>query len=206
MGSELAYMAAAMMFVLGIKRLSRVKTAAAGNRLAAKGMLLAIATTLVVLYGSVGIWIVLGGVLLGSAIGFTLAQRVPMTAMPELVALFNGLGGAASLLVALAEIDQRRTIFDQVSGDLDIIANYGAAVGVDSAAAVAISILIGSVTVAGSLVAYAKLAPASSTGPRSGRSDPSSSTLCWYWSRSPWRGRPCSAHTTPRPCCNSPWP
>jgi NAD(P) transhydrogenase subunit beta len=154
---QLAYMAAAMMFILGIKRLSRVKTAAAGNRLAAMGMLLAIATTLVLLYGTIGIGVVLGGMVLGSVIGAILAQRVPMTAMPELVALFNGLGGAASMLVALAEIDQRRSIFDQVSGRLDFIAHYAAAVGADSAAAVAVSILVGAVTLSGSLVAYAKL-------------------------------------------------
>jgi NAD(P) transhydrogenase subunit beta len=160
---ELAYMAAALLFILGIKRLSRVRTAAGGNRLAALGMALAIATTLVLLFGELGLWIVLAGGVLGSAIGLVLAKRVPMTAMPEMVGLLNGFGGAASMLVALAEVDARRVAFEgfKTPGSSLSFHDCLAAleeVGNGGAVAIALSILIGAVTFSGSMVAYLKLA------------------------------------------------
>ena len=142
---QLVYMVAALCFILGIKRLSGVKTARSGNAYAALGMVIAVGLTLFVLT-DVTWWVLLGGVAAGTIVGLVLATRVQMTAMPELVALFNGLGGAASALVALATVAG-------VSGE-----NTVASGGADFAIALVLSILIGAVTLSGSLIAWGKLA------------------------------------------------
>ena len=105
---QLVYMAAAVLFILGLKKLTKVKTARAGNRLASLGMLVAVAMTvyLVVFDGELAIALpyMLGGLVVGTAIGVFLAKKVEMTEMPELVALLNGFGGASSALVGLAAL------------------------------------------------------------------------------------------------------
>lgn len=146
---EWIYMLAAVLFVVGLKRLSGVRTARVGNQLAALGMGLATAATAYLLFGAVSLWIVLAGVLVGLVVGGALASRVPMTAMPELVAFFNGLGGAASMFVALAEVVNH--VADRPEAAL-------AAERTDFALAIALSVLIGGVTLSGSLIAYGKLA------------------------------------------------
>ena len=98
---NLLYIASAILFIFGIKWLGRAETARRGNRLSSAGMLLAVVATL--LYGGLSWPLVVGGILTGAAIGLWLATRVQMTGMPELVALFNGFGGLASLLVGAAE-------------------------------------------------------------------------------------------------------
>ena len=106
---QASYMLAALLFILGIKRLARVRTAQSGNQIAAVAMLLAICVTVWHLWGEVfDLKVLFGGLALGGVIGLLLAKRVQMTSMPELVALFNGLGGVASLLVAWAEIERAR--------------------------------------------------------------------------------------------------
>jgi NAD(P) transhydrogenase subunit beta len=158
-GEQLLYMGAAVLFILGIKRLSGVKTARSGNALAALGMLLAVAVTMVTLWGQVGLLVLGGGVAVGVIVGLALAIRVPLTAMPELVAFFNGLGGAASLLVALAQVVYFVGLGDGATMSAGHPLADGALVGGGPfAAAVVISILIGAVTLSGSLVAYGKLA------------------------------------------------
>ena len=96
---QIAYVVSAVLFILGLKGLTRPRTAVRGNMLGAMAMLLAIVVTLldreVISFG----WILVG-IAIGSAAGAVLAQRIEMTAMPQLVALFNGLGGGASTLVA----------------------------------------------------------------------------------------------------------
>src|SRR6187402_1945464 len=87
---ELLYMAAAFLFVIGIKRMSAVRSAMNGSRLAALGMFVAVATTLLFLQGEGGILLVILGVAIGTAAGWLLAVRVPMTSMPEMVGLLNG--------------------------------------------------------------------------------------------------------------------
>ena len=99
-----AYIAAAILFILGLKLLGKQATARRGNLLSAVGMLIAIVATLLV-SGLHYQWIIVG-LVIGSAIGAVAAQRVQMTAMPEMVALFNGAGGLASLLVGLGGISQ----------------------------------------------------------------------------------------------------
>jgi NAD(P) transhydrogenase subunit beta len=155
---QLVYMAAALCFILGIKRLSGVRTARGGNILASVGMAVAVAITLV-LVEAVTWWVLLGGVALGTIVGFLLATRVQMTAMPELVALFNGLGGAASALVALAEVMKFRQDEMGLAGMPTLVEGIpGGTGGGTFATAIGLSILIGGVTLSGSLIAYAKLA------------------------------------------------
>ncbi|HVS18968.1 MAG TPA: NAD(P)(+) transhydrogenase (Re/Si-specific) subunit beta [Planctomycetota bacterium] len=161
-------MAAALLFVLGIKRLSGVKTAKSGARLAAVGMFVAVAATLVFLWGEGGLFLIALGVGIGAVVGAVLALRVPMTSMPEMVALLNGFGGAASLCVALAEVSRFGGLEGletaqrvDAQGPITLLTGYatkhGAAGGFDYAFAIVLSILIGAVTFSGSLVAFAKL-------------------------------------------------
>ncbi len=98
---KLTYIVAAVLFILGLKNMAHPRTAVRGNVLGALGMILAVVVTLtgVERYG-----LIIVGVLIGAAIGMVLAVRIQMTAMPQLVALFNGFGGIASTLVAGAEV------------------------------------------------------------------------------------------------------
>jgi NAD(P) transhydrogenase subunit beta len=132
------YLLAAVLFIVGLKRLSSPATAARGNQISAVGMLIAIVVTLldqqVVEYG-----VVIAGLVVGAAIGAVLAIRVEMTSMPELVAAFNGFGGAASALLAVAELLRAD---DAPTRTLVTIA---------------LSVLIGTITFSGSFVAFGKL-------------------------------------------------
>ncbi len=136
----LAYLASAVLFILGIKRLSHPATAAGGNRLAAVGMLLAVVATLLE-SGLEYTWI-LAGLAIGGLIGGVMARTVKMTAMPEMVAVFNGFGGAASGLVAVGE-------YLRVSG--------AETLAIDSGVSIMAGTLIGAVTFSGSMIAFGKL-------------------------------------------------
>lgn len=139
---NLAYLLAAVAFIMGLKMLSRVATATRGNRLSALGMLIAIAATFFTISGGTSIsliWIAIG-LLIGGAIGAVLALRVPMTSMPQMVALLNGFGGIASLLVAAGS-------YHRMGGNM----NW------DGQLATGLAVLIGGVTLTGSLMAYGKL-------------------------------------------------
>jgi NAD(P) transhydrogenase subunit beta len=135
---QFAYLFAAICFIFGLKLLAHPRTAVRGNRLAAVGMLIALAVTL--FDPEVGHLVTIGlGVLIGGTIGLVLARRVELTEMPQLVAAFNGFGGGASVLVAGAELMKTG--------------------GGTTAAliAAALSGIIGSVTFFGSFVAFGKL-------------------------------------------------
>lgn len=101
----LGYLISAALFIFGLKKLGHPRTAPRGNQYGAMGMLVAVLTTIVdmQLAGDMEWTLIIAGLVLGSVIGIIMAVRVEMTGMPELVALFNGFGGAASALVALAE-------------------------------------------------------------------------------------------------------
>src|SRR6476661_7115105 len=101
-GIAIAYIVAAVLFILGLKRLSSPATARSGNQLAAIGMALALAATLLDRQ-IVSFWIIAAGTLIGAAIGIYFARTVQMTAMPQMVALFNGMGGGTAALVSVAE-------------------------------------------------------------------------------------------------------
>ncbi len=150
---NLAYLAAAILFILDLKWMAHPRTAVRGNRAGAIGMLIAVIATLLSpewqKYGGDGIgWSYVAiGLAVGAAIGAFAALRVKMTAMPELVGLFNGFGGAASVLVAAA------AIVEAVSTDFATIESPG-----QMKVATVLSALIGSVTLFGSYVAVGKLA------------------------------------------------
>src|SRR5678815_1546661 len=97
-----AYIVSAVLFIFGLKRLSSPATARSGNQLAAFGMVLARTATLldrqILSFGTIAI-----GMLLGAAVGTYFARTVQMTAMPQMVALFNGMGGGTAALVSVAE-------------------------------------------------------------------------------------------------------
>lgn len=139
---NVGYLLAAILFIFGLKGLTHPRTAVRGNLLGACGMLLAIVITLTD-HRIVSFEIILAGIILGAAIGAVLALKIEMTAMPELVALFNGFGGIASVLVAGAAL---------VESTLG-----GGSALVQTTVATAASGLIGAVTFWGSLVAFGKL-------------------------------------------------
>jgi NAD(P) transhydrogenase subunit beta len=139
----LAYLAAASLFILGLKRLASPRTARGGNRMAAVGMLIAIVGALVS-EQILNPMELVGGLALGGAIGLLLARRTQLTEMPELVAAFNGFGGAASALVAGAEVV--RAASEPLPTDDALMAFT-----------IGLSVLIGAVTLTGSFVAFAKL-------------------------------------------------
>ena len=147
------YILATVGFIFGIKRLSGVRSARSGNQIAAIGMLIATVGVLVQV-GALSWPVAIAGLVIGSGIGIYLARSVEMTAMPELVAAFNGLGGAASAFVGLAFIVQ------SASGDLPEGIESAALfdrISKQSAITLPISILVGVATLTGSLVAYLKL-------------------------------------------------
>ena len=132
----LGYVAASGLFIMGLKMLGSPATARKGNLVSAVGMLVAIVAALLD-QGIVEFTWIIGGMIVGGAIGAIAARSVAMTSMPEMVALFNGLGGAASLLVGWAALTPTAEVFTLVT--------------------IVLSILIGGVTLTGSLIAYGKL-------------------------------------------------
>ena len=146
---NLAYVIAATLFVFGIKMLGSAETARRGNMISGIGMLIAIVVTLLN-KGMSYEWIV-AGLIVGTLIGGISARVVKMTSMPELVALFNGFGGLASLLVAWAELEKVRGIGWQA---------YSIEMGTSSyfsSFVIYLAMLIGGITFTGSLYAYGKL-------------------------------------------------
>ncbi len=141
-GIELAYLTAAALFILGLKKLGSPATARKGNFIAAVGMLIAIIATLLNQSVLNYEWILIG-IIAGSLIGAIAAQKVAMTDMPQMVGIFNGVGGAASALVAVGEFWRVLSTTGTVPLDATFIAILG--------------VLIGGVTLTGSILAFAKL-------------------------------------------------
>ena len=135
---NLSYIAASILFIVGLKMLGSPDTARKGNFLSSSGMLLAVLITLLD-QNIVDYKYIAGALVAGSIVGYFAATKVKMTSMPEMVAIFNGFGGIASLLVGSAEY---------VSGTFDNPAFLGA---------IFLTVLIGGVTFTGSIVAYGKL-------------------------------------------------
>ncbi len=144
----LAFLAASVLFILGIKLLSSPKTARLGNLVAAGGMFIALLATLPLLHGGAGaavpglnVFLMVAGIGVGLAVGAVGAYRVKMTAMPQMVALFNGAGGGAAALVAAMEFARH-----PAGGPNGWFI-----------AAMLFAALIGAVSFSGSLIAFAKL-------------------------------------------------
>jgi H+-translocating NAD(P) transhydrogenase subunit beta len=148
---EISYLIASVLFIFGLKMLSHPETARKGNFLASIGMVMAIICTLLFHtkdgqpIGHIGL--ILAAIAIGTAIGWTIAVKVKMTAMPQLVSFFNGMGGAAAALISLME-------FPRMSPEL--IAGHGMLNG--HAIAILLGLVIGSVSFAGSMIAFGKLA------------------------------------------------
>ena len=139
---DAAYLGAAALFILGLKGLTHPRTAVRGNLLGACGMLLAVVATLLSRQ-ILSFELILAGVVAGALVGLVLAVRIEMTAMPQLVALFNGFGGVASVLVAGAALAESSLSEAPPAAQFTV--------------ATAASGLIGAVTFWGSVVAFAKL-------------------------------------------------
>ncbi|MEM9739284.1 MAG: NAD(P)(+) transhydrogenase (Re/Si-specific) subunit beta [Pseudomonadota bacterium] len=147
------YLVSAVLFIFAIRGLSSPATARNGNMLGMIGMAIAAGTTFALVVPSLEpatIGLIAGGLLLGGGIGAMLAQRAPMTDMPQLVGLFNALGGGASLLVALGAFYAPAS-FGITSGIIE------GGLPARSMVELSLSILLGAVTVSGSLIAAAKL-------------------------------------------------
>ena len=138
---SLAYLLAAVLFILGLKQLSGPKTAARGNQTAAVGMVIALLATIPLLhFTTAGVIIILLGILIGAPVGAISARRVHMTAMPQMVAAFNGVGGGAAALVSISEL---------------LHAGLHPAIQVSFPSI--FSMVVGGISFAGSAIAFAKL-------------------------------------------------
>ncbi len=159
--TRLGYLISAVLFIFGLKGLTHPRTAVRGNFLGALGMLVAV---VVVLFDSklVGIGGLIGGLAAGSVLGVILAARVQMTAMPQLVAIFNGFGGAASAFVAAGEyvaVKERMLGGTLSSTEYFALLNDSGMMGdhVVQTVAIGFAALVGAMTFTGSVIAFAKL-------------------------------------------------
>src|SRR6266446_1044977 len=144
---QLIYLLAAICFIIGLRRLSSPATARSGNQVAAVGMALAVLATFflddIINSGLTGYALIIVGALIGGGVGFYLARSVQMTAMPQMVALFNGMGGGAAAFSSTAEF-------------LNLV-NGGSAIPIDVSVTTALGVVIGSISMAGSVIALGKL-------------------------------------------------
>jgi H+-translocating NAD(P) transhydrogenase subunit beta len=141
-GIQLTYLIAASLFILGLKKLGSPATARNGNVIAAVGMLLAVVATMLDQH-VLNYEMILIGLAIGSVLGAIAAYKVQMTEMPQMVGLLNGLGGAASALVAVAEFWRLLDAGETIPLDVNI--------------SMLLDVLIGGVTFTGSMLAFAKL-------------------------------------------------
>ncbi len=148
----ICYLIGSVTFIIGLKMLSNPATARKGNLVAAAGMTIAIAGT-IFLYEEDGVklhnylWI-FGGLAIGGIIGTLSAKKVKMTAMPEMVSLFNGMGGACAMLISLVEFDH---LSEEIAATGDATGHTGKVI------IIVLGLIIGSVSFAGSMIAWGKL-------------------------------------------------
>jgi len=140
--SNLLYLVTIVTFILALRYLSNPAHARRGNQIGAAGMLLAIVVTWIKV-GTTSWWAIAIAILIGGGFGAVAARKVLMTAMPQMVALFNGVGGGAAALIALAELHRILPAPGAPKADISI--------------AIVFSALIGSISFAGSMIAFAKL-------------------------------------------------
>ena len=146
--ANLAYLVASVLFILGMKGLTHPRTAVRGNLMSAMGMLIAVVVTCTKVQDLGWAWVILG-LIVGGGIGAVAATRVPMTGMPQMVAIFNGFGGGASIGVAWSELITSTRLLES-----DLVTLSPPA---QTLIACAVAGVIGSVTFFGSFIAYAKL-------------------------------------------------
>jgi NAD(P) transhydrogenase subunit beta len=135
---NIAYLAAAVCFIVGLKLLGSPATARRGNQIAALGMAVAVVATLFT-PALTNIWLILAGLVIGAALAVVPARTVKMTAMPQMVAIFNGMGGATAALISLVEFEHK------------------AGIGRGEIISIVLGLIIGSISFSGSMVAFSKL-------------------------------------------------
>lgn len=140
---QFAYLIASVLFIIGIKKMNKTSEARSGNQLSAVGMLIAILAT-VVQVEALSLIDIFVCIVIGSAIGLYVAYKVEMTQMPEMVAIFNGFGGLASVAVSISDYWLKS---QEKSVDIDIITGVS----------IVLSIFIGGITFTGSMIAWGKL-------------------------------------------------
>ncbi|MES2779534.1 MAG: NAD(P)(+) transhydrogenase (Re/Si-specific) subunit beta [Bacteroidota bacterium] len=154
---EIIYLIASTTFILGLKMLGNPASARKGNLIAAFGMVLAIFGTIFLYTGEDGnhlknLPLIFGGLVVGTVVGWIAAKRVQMTAMPEMVSLFNGMGGACAMLISVIEFQHLTSASHNEM--LDAVAMV---VPKGELSTILIGMIIGSVSFAGSIIAYGKL-------------------------------------------------
>ncbi len=147
---EACYLAASLLFIFGLKRLSSPRTARSGNMVAGVGMALALlGTFLIPGMGHFG-WII-GAIIVGAIPGWLLAKQVKMTAMPQMVSLFNGMGGACALFISLGEWIRWLSETHLLGLQVEVAPGWGRALPI------LLGIIFGAVSFTGSIVAFGKL-------------------------------------------------
>jgi NAD(P) transhydrogenase subunit beta len=135
---NIAYLASAVCFIIGLKLLGSPATARRGNQVAAAGMAVAVVATMF-MPGMANIWLIIAGLIIGAVIAVFPARTVKMTAMPQMVAIFNGMGGATAALISLVEFQHK------------------AGIGRGEIVSIVLGLIIGSISFSGSMVAFGKL-------------------------------------------------
>jgi H+-translocating NAD(P) transhydrogenase subunit beta len=154
----ICYLVASVTFILGLKMLSHPESARKGNLIAAGGMTIGIAAT-IFLYEDHQVnylgnkLLILGALVLGTVVGVVSAKKVKMTAMPEMVSLFNGMGGACAMLISIIEFNYQKSL----SFDLGVGNVFAQHISKGEIVVITLGLIIGSISFAGSVVAWGKL-------------------------------------------------
>jgi H+-translocating NAD(P) transhydrogenase subunit beta len=152
---EIGYLIASVTFILGLKMMGNAKSARKGNLIGAVGMTIAILGTIFLVehpFNPIILSLIFGAIALGTVIGWMTAKKVQMTKMPELVSMFNGMGGACAALISLIELKHHYHMFNDAARDgVALEPQYGMMI------AIFLGLIIGSISFSGSVIAYLKL-------------------------------------------------
>jgi NAD(P) transhydrogenase subunit beta len=152
---EICYLIGSLTFVVGLKMMGNAKSARRGNLIGAVGMTIAVGGTILLHegeYKGLTLGLIFGGIILGTVVGWMTAKKVQMTKMPELVSMFNGMGGACAALISLIELDHIYKVNAETTAAGEIInPQYGGMISIIA------GLIIGSVSFSGSVIAYLKL-------------------------------------------------
>lgn len=152
---EFCYLIGSIGFVVGLKMMGKPDTARKGNLVAAAGMVIALIGAIVFGKDIHNIPLILGGIALGTLIGTVMAKRVQMTSMPQMVSLFNGMGGACAALIGIIEYNELMAGIDALPQDG--IVDYSFTIPPLTLSIIYAGLIIGTVSFAGSIIAYGKL-------------------------------------------------